>query len=106
MFRFQESEIAPGDYTIRFSFKLPGKIPSSLMFKAKNREKSKCKVKYFVKAKLNCEDSDYEMKHKQVLAIREEAEELQEGAKISETSELKTWGCCPKGTSSLVAEFN
>lgn len=76
------------------------------MFKADNREKAKAKVKYFVKAKLNCEDKHYEMVHKQVLSIREEAVELKEGTSISETTELKTWGCCAKGASTLKAEFN
>ena len=28
------------------------------------------------------------------------------GTEISETSEIKTWGCCAQGTSSMKAKFN
>ena len=63
-------EIDCGDYTIKFSFALPDKVPSSLAFKSKqSREAPKAKVKYFAKAVLECEGSD--MKHKTVLCIRE-----------------------------------
>ena len=100
-------EIQPGDYEIQFSAELPGKIPSSFHFKdSGNREKPTAKIKYYCKAVLKCADEDHNMKHKQVLSIREKAVELQTDQKISETSELKTWGCCAQGTSSLEAEFN
>ena len=64
-------EIAPGDYVISFNFLLPNNIPSSLYFKGDkhDREKPKAKVKYYAKAKLECEGED--MKHKSVLIIRE-----------------------------------
>ena len=65
-------ELEEGDYTVRFSFELPKKIPSSLFFKSKAKESPKAKVKYFVKAKINCEDDSMDLKHKQVLSIREE----------------------------------
>lgn len=98
-------EIAVGDYTLPFSFVLPDKIPSSLMFKASkgDRENPKAKVKYFAKAVLDCEGED--MKHKAVLVIREKPVALETGNVIKETSEIKTWGCCAQGTSSLSAEF-
>lgn len=98
------TEIACGDYTIRFSCALPDKIPSSLMFKAKSRESPKCKVKYIAKAVLDCEGED--MKHKTVLCIREKPVELEHGNVLKETSEIKTWMCCSQGNSSLAAEFN
>ena len=54
-----------GDYTITFSFQLPNKVPSSLMYKNKHsREGPKAKVKYFVKCKINCKDDDMDLKHK------------------------------------------
>lgn len=98
------TEIACGDYTIRFSFALPDNIPSSLMFKNKSREAPKCKVKYFAKAVLDCEGED--MKHKTVLCIREKPVALETGNVLKETSEIKTWMCCSQGTSELAAEFN
>ena len=99
-------QIAPGDYVIQFNFLLPNDIPSSLFFKGKkhDRESPKCKVKYFAKAVLDCEGED--MKHKTVLIIREKPVEMRTDQTLSETSEIKTWGCCAQGTSSLKAEFN
>ena len=100
-------EIAPGDYEIQFSADLPDRIPSSFHFKDKgNRENPKAKVKYYCKAVLKCDDEEQNMKHKQVLAVREKAVEMKTDEKIAETSELKTWGCCAQGTSTLEAEFN
>lgn len=99
--------IEAGDYTIGFEFVLPGKIPSSLMFTHKNKKtEPKAKVKYFVKAKLNCSKDAHDMKHKKVLMIREEAVDLQEKTTLKETSEIKTWMCCSQGNSTLEAEFN
>jgi len=51
-------------------------------------------------------DHHHEMKHKQVLAIREKPLELQEDVTIKETREIKTWCCCSQGNSSLKAQFN
>ena len=45
------------------------------------------------------------MKHKAVLVIREKPVTLETNNVIKETSEIKTWGCCAQGTSSLNAEF-
>ena len=45
------------------------------------------------------------MKHKTVLIIREKPVALETGNVLQETSEIKTWGCCAQGTSSLTAEF-
>jgi hypothetical protein len=89
-----DNELAAGQYQIRFSFKLPDKVPSSLAVKSKSREAPKAKVKYFVKCKLNCEDSDHDMVYKQVLMIREKPVTMKEDNVIKETSEIKTWGCC------------
>lgn len=44
--------IQPGDYTVKFAMLLPDDLPSSMMFKGKTREKSKAKVKFFIKAKI------------------------------------------------------
>lgn len=41
-----------------------------------------------------------------MLAIREEPVKLKTDAVIEETCEIKTWGCCSQGASSLKAEFN
>ena len=38
--------------------------------------------------------------------IREKPVELAVGKVIEETSEIKTWGCCAQGTSSISAMFN
>ena len=94
-------QIAPGDYTIQFSFVLPSKLPSSFMFKPNkhDREAPKAKVKYFCKAVLVCEGED--MRHKAVLIIREKATSLKQNIELDETSEIKTWGCCAQGTSKL-----
>ena len=99
-------QIMPGDYTIGFNFLLPNKLPSSFMFKGKkhDREAPKAKVKYFAKAVLDCEGED--MKHKSVLIIREKATSAKSDISLSETSEIKTWGCCAQGTSKLEAKFN
>ena len=71
-------EIQPGDYEIQFSADLPERIPSSFHFKDKgNREKPAAKVKYYCKAVLKCEDEAHNMKHKQVLSVREKPVELQ-----------------------------
>lgn len=98
-------QIAPGDYYITFNFTLPNNLPSSLFFKGKkgDREKPKAKVKYYCKANLDCEGED--MKHKAVIVIREKPVALETNNVIKETSEIKTWGCCAQGTSSLEAEF-
>ena len=61
---FSSSELAPGDYSVRFSFKLPAKLPSSFIWKGKTRQHAQIKVKYYVKATLDCIDSQYDMKHK------------------------------------------
>lgn len=96
-----------GDYRIRYKFTLPDNIPSSLMYKNKHSECApKAKVKYFVKAKVESENDDMCMSHKAVLAVREKPESLQINTSIEETSEIKTWGCCAQGTSSLKAKFN
>ena len=77
------------------------------MFKGKSREAPKAKVKYFVKARVVTSAlKDHELKHKQVLAIREEPVKLKTDAVIEETCEIKTWGCCSQGASALKAEFN
>jgi hypothetical protein len=98
-------QIAMGDYVITFSFLLPDKIPSSMIFKPSkhDREAPKARVKYFAKATLDCEGED--MKHKSVLVIREKPVTLETGNVMKETSEIKTWGCCAQGTSALEAEF-
>lgn len=93
--------LACGDYVIPFEFTLPGKVPSSLAFKSKSREAPKAKVKYYIKATVTCSDPHNNMNYKQVLAIREKAEELKEDVKISETSEIKTWCCVSQGTSTM-----
>lgn len=60
-----EGGLAPGIYSISFSFTLPSDIPSSMYFKDKKvRENPKAKVKYYIKAKLKCEEDDEEMKYK------------------------------------------
>jgi len=97
-------EIACGDYTIKFSFELPDKVPSSFAFvNKKSREAPKAKVKYFAKATLDCEGED--MKHKTVLVIREKAVALKEDTVLEETSEIKTWLCCNQGKSKMKCEF-
>ena len=69
--------LEPGDYQIRFSCTLPGKLPSSFYFKDKKKKESpKAKVKYFLKAMLVCDDSTNNMVYKQVLSIREKPEAL------------------------------
>ena len=98
--------IQPGDYTVKFAMLLPDDLPSSMMFKGKTREKSKAKVKFFIKAKIVQNDGDDLMKFKQVLMIREKAVKLKEDNVISETSEIKTWCCCSQGNSKLSVEFN
>ncbi len=77
-----------------------------MMFKGKGREKSKAKVKYYVKAKIVQNDGDDLFKYKQVLMIREKPVSLKTDETISETSEIKTWCCCSQGTSSMTAKFN
>ena len=96
-----------GDFKLAFRFSLPDHIPSSFNFKdKKKRSKPDAKIKYFVKAKLICEDEDLEIKHKAVMAVRERIGDVQANTTISETSEIKTWCCCSQGTSSLKAQFN
>jgi len=93
-----------GDYRIAYKFTLPDHIPSSLMYKnKKSREAPQAKVKYFVKAKIISANEDMCMGHKAVLAVREKPEALQTNTTIKETSEIKTWGCCAQGTSSMEA---
>jgi len=70
--------IEKGDYTIKFSMQLPDHLPSSMMFKGKTKEKSKAKVKFYIKAKIVQNDGDDLMKFKQVLMIREKPVKLQE----------------------------
>ena len=70
--------IEKGDYTIKFSMQLPDHLPSSMAFKGKTREKSKVKVKFYIKAKIVQNDGDDLMKFKQVLMIREKPVKLQE----------------------------
>ena len=89
-----DGTIDEGDYIVNFSFVLPQKVPSSLFFKNKSKESPKCKVKYYVKAKICCSNDTEEMSHKQVLTIREEPVALQQNTTISEVSEIKTWMCC------------
>jgi len=84
-----------GDYKLGFKFNLPNNIPSSVMFKDKhNHFKPEVKVKYYVKAKILSDNEDMEIKHKAVMAVREQAEELKEKTTIEETSNIKTCMCC------------
>lgn len=64
-----------------------------------NRALPKAKVKYFVKAVLD------DMKHKQVLIIREPPVGFKTGSGISETSHIKTLCVMDQGHSTLTANF-
>lgn len=95
-----------GDYRIGFRFMLPDNLPGSLMYKNKKRHDAPhAKVKYFVKASIVSVHDSMCLKHKAVLCVREK-EQFEVGTEISETSEIKTWGCCAQGTSSMKAKFN
>ena len=71
VFTFAAPVCEPGDYTIPFSFQLPPAMPSSLYFKRDSGKKPSAKVKYSIKATMHCADKHDDMKHKQVLTIRE-----------------------------------
>ena len=95
-----------GDYMIGFTFQLPANLPGSLMYKNKRRHDTPhAKVKYFVKAKIVSANDSMCMSHKTVLCVREK-EQLEVGTEISETNEVKTWGCCAQGSTSLKVKFN
>ena len=105
VFPIVDGMLQPGLYQIDFQLDLPNDIPSSLNFKDKHtREKPKAKVKYHLKAKLECNGHDL-MKHKQVLIIREKPVEWRVGERQSETSNIKTWCCIDQGTSTMWSEF-
>ena len=64
--------IEAGQYVLPFSFALPDGIPSSIFFKDKHTDGNpKCKVKYFIKAKVHGVGGDEDMKYKQVLTVNE-----------------------------------
>ena len=71
VFTFATPVCEPGDYTIPFSFQLPPSMPSSLFFKRDTGAHPSAKVKYSIKATLHGVHKHDEMKHKQILTIRE-----------------------------------
>ena len=82
---FEDPEVDPGDYMIRFKFTLSMNLPSSLYFKNTSRpDEPKAKVKYYCKARLVCEDPVRDMTFKQVLVIREKPVTLVEDNTIEE----------------------
>lgn len=88
VYEVPDDKFMPGDYCISFKFDLPKGMPSSIAFKDEhNRQNPKAKIKYFVKATID------DMKCKDVLVVREPPVKYKEGAGISETSNIKTWGC-------------
>lgn len=96
-----------GDYMIRFKFKLSENIPSSFYFKSMvESEAPKAKVKYFIKAKLSCEDSAKNMMFKQVLIVRERQVKLQEDHIIRDVIHASILNCCKQGYSILSSKFN
>lgn len=48
-FDLPDAMLGPGNYRIPVQFILPDKIPSSVAYKSKNKEKQKAKCKYVVK---------------------------------------------------------
>jgi sporulation-control protein spo0M len=105
VFEPPDKVLAPGCYVVNFNFALPDNIPSSIFFKDKDTAGNpKCKVKYFIKAKIHGIDGDEDLKHKQVLTIREPGAKLVENAVHEDEAEIKTWCCVSQGISKLKTE--
>lgn len=70
VFKVPGDELKPGAYEFSFTLELPHGMPGSIIYKEKDtHEDAKAKVKYWIKATLDCNGDD--MKYKQVLAVRE-----------------------------------
>ena len=105
-FTFTVPHLAPGDYTIPFSFQLPGSLPSSMNFKdSHTHAKPKAKVKYHIKAVLNDLSGKEVMKYKQVLIVREQGDAFKMEIKKEQENRINTWCCVDQGPSKLVVSF-
>ena len=79
---------------IPFTVQLPLGMPSSIYFKENTtRERPKAKIKYVVKTVLHTALFNFNMKYKQVLAIREPPVPFKANEQQAEESIIKTW-CC------------
>lgn len=66
--------LEPGSYQVKFKFRLPDDVPSSIYYKGKAPLNLKAKVKYYIKARLKCDDFEDDMAFKQVMIVRERPE--------------------------------
>ena len=104
---FKNLYAGPGDYLIRFKFRLSKSLPSSLYYKnTKKPEEPKAKVKYYCKGRIVCADPVRDMIYKQVLIIREKPLTLLQDSVINEVQTVNTCCCCCQGETILKAKFN
>lgn len=90
-----ESLLAAGDYLVRFQFKLPKNIPSSLYYKGKDGESCpKAKVKYYCKATLHCKHPINNMSYKQVIVVRQPPVLSPEDCLLKLTQNVALMNCC------------
>lgn len=91
---------------IPFTAQLPIGMPSSIYFKDNLvREKPKAKIKYTVKTVLHTPMFQFNMKNKQVLAIREPPVPFKMNEQQAEESIIKTWCCVDQGVSKMWANY-
>ena len=84
-----------GDYELDFSFKLPDKLPASMIFKKggkKDHMPAAAKVKYTLKCIINFKE-EHDWKHKQILIVRSKPLKEKDDIKKVDEDEIKTW-CC------------
>ena len=86
---------------MRFTFKLPDELPSSIYYKdvARRREQPKAKIKYSVKTVVHTLDPNDKMKNKQVLIIRSKPVDFKQSEQQMEKAHIKVCCCCSKGHS-------
>lgn len=81
-------------------------MPASMNFKyKKNRIEPKAKVKYYVKAILKTPFHEDEMKHKQVMIIREKPVPFEANNQQFEDAQISTWCCIDQGSSKMWTAF-
>ena len=100
----QSSPLGPGQYQINFSFKLPEKIPGTLIYK---RGPYTGVIKYEVTAKLYKEghsDEEADVEYPIILREDPEDEELKK-KKHEDTDAITAWCCIDKGKSKLKVYF-
>jgi len=106
IFPIPNGQLMPGTYNIDFQFILPTGLPSSIYYKDKRtREHPKAKIKYWVKAKVIGRSRSDEMKHKQIIAIREPPVQFKMNEQQGEVANLKTWCCIDQGTSHMWVNY-